>query len=147
MPVDKFSVSLEPQVSARLERREGARSTVINDTLERYFWLVDVERRQLRQLLSDGEIALICDVLNGVMFADPHSVNFVSMEVQDGISMDRLDEKWKIDGPALVQKLKGCSYGTMIALVDAVQMWWHRISMGESLQPTVEDVLSSEPRQ
>jgi hypothetical protein len=147
MPVNKFSVSLEPQISARLERREGARSTVINTTLERYFWLVDMERRQLRQLLNNGEIALICDVLNGTMFADPYSVNFVSMEVQDSISMDRLDEKWQIDGPALVQKLKGLSYGTMLALVDAVQMWWHRISQGESLQPTIEHVLSSESRQ
>lgn len=143
MPVEKFSVSLMPRELAQVDRREGARSTSINKCLERYFWLIDHERRNLRQLFSDGEIALLCDLMNGTMFADPYSVQFIAAEAQDGIALDQLDAKWKIDGPALIAKLKGLSYGSNLALIDAVQLWWHRSSMGEPVKLTVEDVLGA----
>lgn len=141
MPVEKFSISLMPKVSAQVDRREGQRSTSINKCLERYFWLMEHERRQLRQLFNDGEISLLCDLMNGTMFADPYSVQFITAEAADGIALDRLDEKWKIDGPALLEKLKALSYGANLALIDAVQLWWHRSSLGEKVNLTVDDVL------
>lgn len=141
MPVEKYSISLMSDVAAQIARREGARSTVINDTLERYFWIVDYERRQLRQLLSESEISLICDVLNGTMFSDRYSVTVVPNEIQDGISLDHVDEKWNVDGAALVAKLRGLSYGSLMALVDAVQLWWYRNSNGDNPELTLAEVL------
>lgn len=143
MPVEKFSISFDPSIAGEIERREGARSTVINECLERYFWLVAAERRNLRRLLSDSETALIVDVLNATIFADRFSVASLAHEVADGIELDRLDAKWEVDGKELVAKLENLSYGALLVLIDAVKLWWNRHSAGSNPSLTTSEVFAA----
>lgn len=139
MPVTKWSISLMPDVAAHIDLRSidrDNRSFVVNQQLKRYFDLLDQCRRDLRALLNDAECGLLLDVCNGVMFADPVSIRHLWGEVADAIKLDRVDQKWAVDGAALVEKLKGLSMGHLLAIVDSTELWWSRVSAGENPQPS-----------
>lgn len=152
MPAPKTSVTLDPRILAEIDRRveydtEGSRSATISRLLERYFSLLRRARGDLRHMFSDGEIMLIVDVLNGVAFFDTFGIYLIVHEVADGIEMDRLDQKWQVDGPALVAKLKGLNDAQTLAIVEGVTMWWNRVSKGEQPGHTAEEVFRDPPRE
>ena len=135
MTVSKFSISLMPNVISEIEARAhatgGERSATINRMIDRYTTLLNDSRRHLREILTDAEIGLVLDVFNGTLFAEPFSIQLVAKEIEDSL-VDGYAEKWKCDGPELVHKLNGLSYADQVALVDAVERWWNRVSAGES---------------
>jgi hypothetical protein len=137
MPVEKYSISLMPDIAAAVALRSGERSTTINRSLDRYFAILDAARRRLAVLLDDQEMGLILDVLNGTLFAEPFSIQLVEHEIADALTERDLlgegyAEKWKVIGPELVGKLLGLTYPEQVALVDAVERWWNRVGAGES---------------
>lgn len=151
MPAPKTSVTLDPRILEEIDRRvehagEGSRSAVISRHLDRYFSLLQRARRELRQMLSDGETMLIVDVLNGVGFWDTFGIYMVEHEVSDGIALDHLDRKWLVDGPALVEKLRSLNDAQQLAIVDSVSMWWNRVAQGEQPAHTTAEVFR-EPRE
>ena len=131
MPVTKLSISLPPDLVAALDERGDERSGTLARHVARYLAILDGSRRRLAGLLSDSEIGLILDVLNGTRFADTISITMVHAEVEDSLE-DGYAEKWECDGPALVTKLRALSYADSAALVDAVERWWNRVAAGES---------------
>lgn len=144
MAVDKVTISLMPEMTAKINQRNergdtGNRSFAIAKQLGRYFDMIDQHKRELRGMLSDKECALILDTFNGVAFMDPVAIRYAWHEVSDAISMDRLDQKWEIDGKALVKKLQALSFGHLIALVDSAEIWWNRVANGE--QPEYGELL------
>lgn len=152
MPIQKTSVTLDPRILAEIDRRtekfsgEGNRSAIISRHLDRYFSMLARARRELRDMLSDGETMLIVDVLNGVGFWDTISVYLIAHEVADGISLDRLDQKWKVDGKALVGKLSNLTDAQHLALVDSVTIWWDRVAKGEQPAHTAVEVFRDPQR-
>lgn len=144
MAVDKFSISLSPDVMDQVARRNdmgegGNRSWTIAKQMNRYFDMIDHCKRELRSMLSDAECALILDTFNGVAFMDTVSIRYAWHEVDDAITMDSVDAKWQVDGSALVNKLKSLSFGHLIALVDSSEIWWNRVAKGE--QPEYSELL------
>ena len=131
MPVEKYSISLMPNVAAAVALRGGERSTTLNRSLDRYFEILNAARRRLAVLFDDQEMGLILDVLNGTLFAEPFSIQLVEHEIADALG-EGYAEKWKVDGPELVAKLRGLSYAESVALVDTVERWWNRVGAGES---------------
>ncbi len=140
MVVKKQSVSLLSEIVAQVEQRvdavRGGFSGTISECLARYFEALRRARAELRAVFSDGEVALLCDVLNGSLMQS-YSVPLLYAEVEDSLS-DGYAEKWEVDGPALVAKLRGLSYIQCAALVDAVERWWgtadERPAWGEVLK-------------
>lgn len=154
MPIQKTSVTLDPRILAEIDRRteydsEGSRSAIISRHLDRYFSMLARARRELRELLTDGETMLIVDVLNGVAFMDTFGIYLVAHEVADGIALDRLDQKWEVDKQQLMTKLARLNDAQHLALVDSVTLWWNRVSKGEQPEHTAADVFreSGQPRQ
>jgi hypothetical protein len=133
MPADKFPISLQPELTAEIELRNAGenRSGTISKMLSRYLYVLAVARRRLREQFSEGEISLILDALNGTGFFDEHALIFIDAEISDAISLNHLDQKWKVDGPALVRKLAALSYTDKLTLVDAAERWWNRVGKGE----------------
>lgn len=151
MPIQKTSVTLDPRILAEIDRRaeydgEGSRSAVISRHLDRYFNLLARARRELRELLSDGEAMLIVDVLNGVGFWDTFGIYMIGHEVADGIRLDRLDQKWKVDRDTLLTKLANLTDAQHLTLVDSATMWWNRVSKGEQPEHTTADVFRDAQR-
>lgn len=135
-PVQKFSISLPPKIVDALAIREGERSPIIASSLERYF---EILRRELTSLrLSRGEMGMILDVLNGTAFSEPFSMQLLDAEIEDALQ-DSYAEKWEIDGPALVHKLRAASFAQKVAVIDAAERWWYRVGRGE--RPDVAEAL------
>ena len=135
MPVSKFSVSLSPDATKQIESRPGDRSSVITQCLERYYNALAYSRRKLSDLLSVGEISAVLDALNGVAMLDAWSPAYIQQELADGIELNGLDAKWKIEGKALVKKLAALDYIDKCALADAAERWWGRVGDGENPKP------------
>ena len=112
------SIHLRDELDEQIKSR-GSRSTVITRDLERLYTLY---RRALSQVrLSNNEACLIVDVLNGsIMDATP----LLWANIEDGINLDGLDQKWSIDGPALVEKLRKLNEIQTLAVVDAAERFW-----------------------
>ena len=102
------------------ERQTGTRHAVAKRDLERYYALL---RRELRTVnLSREEVLLLLDISNGTLW-EPHSIPMLWSEVEDSLE-DGLAEKWGVDGPALVERLKGLTAGQAFAIVDALERAW-----------------------
>lgn len=134
MPAEKLSITLQPSVlesvDARGERGAANRSGVISRDLERFYEALRRARAELRKKLSEAEMSAILDNLNGVWMAEPVSINLIYANVADGLE-DGLAEKWKIDGKALVEKLRSLSFIESCALADASERWWNRVANQE----------------
>ena len=137
----KIPLSITARLVSEIDGRGDNRSGTIGKCLDRYLAILERSRMTMADLLSDGEIGLILDVLNGT---DTISPAMVWAEVEDALP-DGYAGKWNVDGPALVGKLKAMSYGECIALVDAVEVWWNRISHGEQIEP--REALRRKPRE
>lgn len=144
MPVQKLSFSLPPDLVAELDARGDERSHTLTRHMERYLNILATSRRRLADQLNDQEIGLILDTLNGTLFSEPFSISMLPLQIRDALD-DHLDEKWQVDGPALVEKLKALSYADQVALVDAAERWWERVGRGENKLPPGE-ALRAKPK-
>lgn len=137
MAYEKISITLDGSTLESVEeRRESAesrdRATAIGRSLDRYFEALRVARQSLRDNLSEAEISAVLDNLNGCWMAEPVSIRLLWANVADGMEEGGLAEKWKINGPALVTKLKAMSFIEACALVDASERWWNRVAREEN---------------
>lgn len=120
------------------EEQSYDRSSVIVRSLDRYFYALAAARRDLRSRFSSGEQGLILDVANGTLFGSPCAIGFLEHEVAAALA-DGAAERWHVDGPALMKKLKALSYVEKLALIDAAERWLHRAGRGE--QPQAGEML------
>lgn len=121
---ERIYVSMPLSLVAEVESRVGekSRSDVVSRDLDRLYSLY---RRAIGSLdFTVQEASLILDVLNGSLF-DVATAPMLWAAVEDGIRMDGLDAKWGIDGPALVEKLKGLTDTQAMAIVDAGERFWY----------------------
>lgn len=120
MATKSVSVNLQPEILDALAER-GQRAPTINRDLERLYSLYD---RALRRVdLTIDEACLIVDALNGTLH-DVLSGTRFWFGVQDAIELDGLDEKWNVDGKALIEKLSALDDLTAMAIVDAAERFW-----------------------
>ncbi len=142
MASNKLSISIMAktlnEIDSRGERGAANRSGVIDRDLTRYYEILKYGRQSLRDALSVAEISAILDNLNGVWLSEPVSIRLIYANFADGLE-EGLAEKWKIDGPALVEKLKSLPFDELCALADAAERWWNRVANGE--QPSFGEAL------
>ncbi|MFP4615580.1 MAG: hypothetical protein ACLFRB_06860 [Thiohalorhabdus sp.] len=122
----KASVYIGDELETALEERHGASDSVsglINKMVDRYR---EVCRREAPPLTPQAW-CLLFDVLNGV-WLQPASmgVRGIPMEVEDGIAMNGLAEKWGVDGEALKTRLAEADFAELTAIADAAERFWAR---------------------
>lgn len=124
---------MEDDLTARATGVYQTRHAVAKRDLERYYALL---RRELRTVnLSREEVLLLLDVSNGTLW-EPHSIPLLWAEVEDGLA-DGLAEKWGVDGPAFVERLRGLTAGQAFAVVDALERAW---KIGGDLEGAAREV-------
>lgn len=84
--------------------------------------------------LSREELYLIIDVMNGTMLSPQIAGQHIPLNVEDGIALDHLDQKWEVDGPALVEKLKAMSTPELFFLEIWVQGFWQRLGTEDEIK-------------
>ncbi len=146
MKTQRLSITMPAHTLAQVEARQANpqdeqstdRSATIAKSLDRYFYALSAARRGMRERFSAGEQGLLIDVANGALFASPCAINFIEHEVADAL-IGGAAERWHVDGPALMKKLKALSYVEKLALIDAAERWLHRAGRGE--QPKAGEML------
>lgn len=94
---------------------------MLTTIVERYNEIV--RRKKLN--LSEAEWNLIRDTMNASCYWDrPDSILVLPIAVRDSIELDKADEKWDVDGTALLEKLGSADYSDLCAIVDRVETWW-----------------------
>ena len=98
--------------------------------LQRYYHCIAETLKTIA--LTEAEASLVVDACNGILF-EPWSVSLLWATVDDAIRLEGLADKWGVDGPALVERLRGLSYCQTLAVVDAVERYWQAPD-GEALR-------------
>lgn len=114
-----------------LRARGESRSGTIRRDLERLYALYKYALREVE--LSASEAALICDALNGAL-VDASSASMLWAEVEDAIRASDLAEKWNVDGPALVEKLRSLDRTACLALADSAERFWRECPQEDARQ-------------
>lgn len=79
--------------------------------------------------LSRNEWFALCDVANGMFFgigAATSAPRMLWAEFDDACRTDSVDEKWEIDGPALVEKLREMTTAEIFAVAEVTRRFWVR---------------------
>lgn len=112
----------------------GAGPTARRD-LERYYYMI----RSSTPAFSEAEARLLVDALSGII-TEPHTAHLLWAVVDDAIRLGRLDEKWGVDGWALVQRLRhDLTPFEALAIADAVERVWN--SMADAKAASITDVM------
>ena len=138
-----MSKKLSLYVGAPLERLLAERqsdmqqpTTLLNAIADRYLQII---WRNIPDLTA-AEWSLVFDALNGIVTWDSaQMLASLYAHVEDAIRRDRLSEKWRVDGPALIQKLRTLSYCEAVTLADVAERFWARfgdqpVAIAEALQ-------------
>jgi hypothetical protein len=112
-------------VLAELKKRGlGSGENVVRRDLERYYALLSIAMQRVS--LTQQELNLLCDVLNGVEIHTgllPYLPQVLADAVGDA-RKDGYDEKWGVDTDALAEKIRSLSVLDALAIVDAVEQFW-----------------------
>ena len=117
---EKIIKYLHDEASGTYSDLESIR-TVVKSFEALYFSCI---REDLKDLFSKNELLLMIDVMNGTMLTPGSSGHQISANVEDGIALDRLDEKWEIDKTAIIKKLSGLSLFQKTALELWTKKFW-----------------------
>lgn len=112
---------MQPELGKEISERGDNRTLVIHRDLERLYTLYRYALQDIS--LSLQEAWFIVDILNGTPM-DAETANMLWAEAEDACFLNHLDQKWGIDGKALVEKLKKLSRTHCLALVDAAERFW-----------------------
>jgi len=74
--------------------------------LESYPELYGRTLRDLRGVFTAGELSLMLDVQNGCLLMPQVAGQHLLADVEDGIALEGMAEKWKINGEALIEKIR-----------------------------------------
>lgn len=143
MPFKRITISVPEYIDTSMESRGGSgdgKSGAVVRTIDRYMAIINRSKIEMGKNFSSQECGLILDSCNGTAWADTVSIQLLPENIVDGIEMDRLDQKWSVDGDALVRKMRGLTYAEKMAMVDAIQYWWDRVGNGE--QPEYAELLT-----
>lgn len=134
-----FGVYIRESLQQDFDARGGS-SVVINRDLERLYTLY---RRAIREVsLTLAEAQLIIDALNGSLF-DAQSAPMLWANIEDACNLDGLDDKWHVDGPALVGKLRGLNALQCMAIADAAERFWELPDGDRDLDADVRKIFNT----
>jgi len=88
------------------------------EIIERLY-LVSLRAAAKRLALSEREAKLVLDACNGLWLTGDLMGQHLRAEVHDAIDLNRLDEKWAVDGRSLVSRLRDLP----LPLTAAVEIW------------------------
>lgn len=120
------SVKISNNTVDYVKSRFDFASSGVEEILNRYKELIAIEKRNLG--LTKNEAMLIVDSLNATI-KDMMVIHGLEYNIEDGIHYEGLDEKWEVDGKALVEKLKSMNNLQRLAILDCVEYYWQNSQM------------------
>lgn len=85
----------------------------------------EILRRTRLPDFTESETSLLHDACNGVWHEPASTIRgALAQGVEDAIDLDGLDEKWSVDGLALIEKLRGLDFIQEVKLVEDIERYW-----------------------
>ncbi|MBX9667311.1 MAG: hypothetical protein K2X93_06815 [Candidatus Obscuribacterales bacterium] len=84
--------------------------------------------------LTLHELDLVADACNGWYYAEepPDMLSqALALQVHDAIKLNKIDEKWKVDGDKIINVLSNCDALTTFRVIDYVEQYWHKNSVDD----------------
>lgn len=124
----KSIIIADRNLQAAVSQRGDTFNAAGNGIIERYIRLVESRRAEIRRTFSDRELQALLDACNGTIH-DPIEMGIAALAhgVADALELDGLAEKWGIDGPGLLAKLRGSDPVTRLALIDFIERAWRHV--------------------
>jgi|GEM_PF-3198723 len=92
----------------------------VQQICDRYAEIVRREQAALSRMFSDAELQLIAHMLHSVRFEEAASCRGVWLAVEARMIDEELDQHFKLDGEALLVKMKALSYAQEVSLIEAL---------------------------
>jgi hypothetical protein len=133
--------NLAKQIDKRTDTVKGGISDAMRKAIERYYYLLDIARIEIKDKFTGGELSLICDLCNGTVFITYSLISGITANVYD--AEPEYFEKWKCDKQPLLDKLDKLTPLQQAALVDAVERFWAEIAKHATMeQPHPGEILN-----
>lgn len=133
------SLYLYPETDKGLAARGDNRSQIIARDLDRLYTLYHRAMREVQ--FTEAEVHLIVDSLNGTIM-DADSAPLLWASIEDSINLDGLAEKWNVDGPGLVKRLKALNALQAMAMADAAERVWATVDSGGDFDAAVKEIFN-----
>ena len=122
MPKTSFYVSESLKGKLRLGPDRGL-SMAANRAIDRYYAMVDAERKRLGEIFSEGEWNAMRNAANGTIWEPAEIIrNGMLAEIQD--SLDSELELYGVDRKTIEKKILGLTISQQYALVEMIEEWW-----------------------
>ena len=108
---------------------DGNRSRRVAHVCDRY---LEILRRADLPAFSEAEWGLLREVLSGIPREPASNLRGLWHRVHDAAEVGRLTERWTVDGPDLINRLKLLSYVQEVALIEKVEEWAARGGDGDA---------------
>lgn len=100
-------------------------STKVQEIIRDYSLILDRAQKGLRGQFTEAELNFLRDSLNGtVLMPELAYQPSLILMIEDSDKLDGYGDKWAVDVPALVAKVKGLSEFECYALSKAIDAWW-----------------------
>ncbi len=129
----KKSVSLPEELMSVVEnfpsRHHGLEefSTKLQEIISDFAAMIGRTKREVLEILTEAEMNYLRDLLNSsLIYADQFPVRTIlAGSIEDGDKYEGLGEKWGVNVPALVQKVKNMAEFQAYTAVKMVDEYWN----------------------
>lgn len=124
----RTSIYLNPPLAEALKGADSI-SGQLGKICDRY---AETNRRaRIAQRFSEAELNAMRDVCNGTWFEPAQLIDGSVLANFEDSLQDGIAEKWSIDAPATVAKLRDLTYPDQVALVEDIESFWRGVADGE----------------
>ena len=120
----KSSIYLSDSLRAKLRCPPRGQSRAVSETVDRYYTLIEPERKRLGSLFAEGEWNAMRNACNGTIWTGATIRGGVLLNIQDSLNAEL--EQYGADRAALEGKLAGLSVAQQFALVEELDAWWEQ---------------------
>lgn len=95
----------------------------------------------VKGVFTDGELRLILNVVNGLELTAQIAGKHLIFDVQDGIDLERLDEKWGVSKVDIIKKINNLSLFCLVCLEIWAKSFWQgkRSGQGEYVKMDLDE--------
>jgi len=125
-------LSKESSEYKELEKRASSKygetvNATGSKTIERYFSILALGRRELVKSFEEKELNFILDLFNGTAFVNTEiDLQGLAFSISDAADdYEGYKAKWEIDYRTVLEKLDSVSNFARLALIDFIEYFWH----------------------
>lgn len=120
------SPKIDPQSHEFYEKVFSTVNSGVSYAIEMFPALYRNSLGELKGKFEKLELQLILDVMNGCSLTPQLAGHHITANCSDGILLDNLDKKWKVDKNVFLPKLRNITLAQAVSLEIWAQSYWEK---------------------